>query len=73
MWDLPRPGLEPVSPALASGFLTTAPQGKSRPFCFKSSARQHQWLDVALEALVTGASSILGTSINALVIHGEHW
>ena len=29
MWDLPRPGLEPVSPALADGFLTTAPRGKS--------------------------------------------
>ena len=29
MWDLPIPGLEPVSPALASGFLTTAPPGKS--------------------------------------------
>ena len=29
MWDLPRPGFEPVSPALAGGFLTTAPPGKS--------------------------------------------
>ena len=29
MWDLPRPGLEPVFPALAGGFLTTAPPGKS--------------------------------------------
>ena len=29
MWDLPRPGLEPVSPALAGGFLTTEPPGKS--------------------------------------------
>ena len=28
MWDLPRPGLEPVSPALAGGFLTTAPPRK---------------------------------------------
>ena len=27
-WDLPRPGLEPVSPALAGGFSTTAPPGK---------------------------------------------
>ena len=27
-WDLPRPGLEPVSPALASRFSTTAPPGK---------------------------------------------
>ena len=29
MWDLPGPGLESVSPALAGGFLTTAPPGKS--------------------------------------------
>ena len=28
MWDLPRPGLEPVSPALAGGLPTTAPPGK---------------------------------------------
>ena len=31
MWDLPRPGLEPVSPALAGRFSTTAPPGK--PYC----------------------------------------
>ena len=29
MWDLPGPGFEPVSPALAGRFLTTAPPGKS--------------------------------------------
>ena len=28
LWDLPGPGLKPVSPALAGGFLTTAPPGK---------------------------------------------
>ena len=28
MWDLPRPGLEPVSPALAGRPSTTAPPGK---------------------------------------------
>ena len=28
MWDLPRPGLEPVSPALAGRFSTAAPPGK---------------------------------------------
>ena len=32
MWDLPRPGLEPVSPALAGRFLTTAPPGKPNIF-----------------------------------------
>ena len=29
IWDLPGPGLEPVSPALAGRFLTTAPPEKS--------------------------------------------
>ena len=28
MWDPPRPGLEPVSPALEGRFPTTAPPGK---------------------------------------------
>ena len=28
MWDLPRPGLETMSPALAGRFSTTAPPGK---------------------------------------------
>ena len=31
MWDLPRPGLEPLSPALAGRLSTTAPPGK--PLC----------------------------------------
>ena len=31
MWDIPRPGLKPMFPALAGGFLTTAPPGK--PSC----------------------------------------
>ena len=30
MWDPPRPGLEPVSPALADRLSTTAPPGKPR-------------------------------------------
>ena len=30
MWDPPRPGLEPVSPALAGRLSTTAPPGKPR-------------------------------------------
>ena len=32
MWDPPRPGLEPVSPALTGRLPTTAPPGKSREF-----------------------------------------
>ena len=34
MWDLPGRGLEPVSPALAGGFLTTAPPEKSQSAFF---------------------------------------
>ena len=30
MWDLPGPGIKPVSPLLASRFLSTAPPGKSK-------------------------------------------
>ena len=29
MWDLPRAGIETVSPALVAEFLTTVPPGKS--------------------------------------------
>ena len=32
MWDLPRPGLEPVSPALAGRLSTTEPPGKPHQF-----------------------------------------
>ena len=35
MWDLPRPGLEPVSPVLAGRFLTTAPPAMSLESAFK--------------------------------------
>ena len=35
MWDLPRLGLEPVSPALAGRFSTTAPPGKPYNDIFK--------------------------------------
>ena len=34
MWDLPRPGLEPVSPALAGRLSTTAPPRKPQQIVF---------------------------------------
>ena len=36
MWDLPRPGLEPVSPALAGRFSTTVPPGKPPHLLYSS-------------------------------------
>ena len=35
MWDLPRPGLEPMSPALAGKLSTTVPPGKPPLYIFK--------------------------------------
>ena len=34
MWDPPRPGLKPASPALAGRFPTTAPPGKPHLYIF---------------------------------------
>ena len=34
MWNFPRPGIEPMSSALAEGFLTIGPTGKSPPSVF---------------------------------------
>ena len=52
MWNLPRPGLEPVSPALVGRFLTTAPPGKPRHYIFKeqrSSMLRGSWKLQSLE------------------------
>ena len=36
MWDLPGPGIEPMFPALAGGFLTTGPPGQFPFFLWKA-------------------------------------
>ena len=41
MWDLPRPGIELVSPALAGRFLSTVPIGKSCTFFFFFSVAKY--------------------------------
>ena len=50
MWDLPGPGIEPVSPALAGGFLNTAPPGKSEAVVLKCDTKTAtETLSVGLE------------------------
>ena len=44
MWDLPGPGLEPVSPTLAGRFLTIAPPGKSTLFIIAKTWKQPRCL-----------------------------
>ena len=48
MWDLPRPGLEPVSPALAGRFSTTAPPGKPQNVIFKKISTSYFLLLIKL-------------------------
>ena len=40
--DLPNPGIEPVPPALAGGFVTTDPAGKpiKHPVCYSKNRQQ---------------------------------
>ena len=46
MWDLPKPGIEPMSPALAGGFLTTGSPGKSSYWLFlKLAVLNIHWRD----------------------------
>ena len=52
MWDLSRPGIEPVSPALAGRYLTTGPPGKSSPWLLTNPGR------------VFGDTAILGAQLD---------
>ena len=52
MWDLPRPGLEPVCPAMAGRLSTTAPPGKPRKLFLISliSSLNNQWNNTHLSS-----------------------
>ena len=56
MWNLPRPGTEPISPTLAGGFLTTGPPGKSY---FFSSADEGAESDITHTGGCCHSSDIL--------------
>ena len=43
MWDLPRPGLEPVSPSLAGRFSTTAPPEKPSTSLIEGNFTSEGW------------------------------
>ena len=50
MWDLPGPGLEPVSPALAGRFLTTAPPRKPQEYsCKQKIYLKNQQVNIFLQ------------------------
>ena len=71
MWDLPRPGLEPVSPASAGRFSTTAPPGKAYCFTFVVCFLFGRWQIRKSESLrlnyLWGCASPLLRTCNTLV------
>ena len=70
MWDLPRPGLEPVSPALAGRFTTTVPPGKPVQLILRSECLYFKIIDIFLrEVLVKSPEkySTLFDKINRII------
>ena len=63
MWDLPRPGREPVSPALAGRLSTTAPPGKPHNFFLTEKISRTslvvQWLRIHLPVQGTQVLSLV--------------
>ena len=55
MWDLPRPGMEPESPALAGRFLFTAPRGKSKQLIFVSVSLKYSSFTLLCEGFPGGS------------------
>ena len=71
MWDLPRPGLEPVSPALAGRFSTTAPPGKPQQLFIKYELCTGIVLDTR-DTLVNRTDNIPALMVlNILIALGE--
>ena len=74
MWDLPRPELEPVSPALAGKFSTTAPRGKpSRDFYALLGTVEPDCINITISnqsdpSVVTGFLDIKQHKINPAVL-----
>ena len=63
MWDLPGPGLEPVSPALAGRFLTTVPQGSP------SLGRFIPRYFILFDAVVKGVVSLISLFVLSLFLY----
>ena len=57
--DLPDPGIEPVSPALAGGFFTTEPPGKPPP----------SGIDISQDKVCCSSGSQTGACISYLETH----
>ena len=65
LWDLPRPGLEPVSPALAGRLSTTVPPRKPLKCFFKVSAH--------VKGILGPKSSVCVCVCVCVCVHADMW
>ena len=63
MWDLPGPGLELMSPALAGRFLTTVSPGKP------SLVKFIPWYFILFDAIVNGITFLFSLSDSSLLVY----
>ena len=73
MWDPPGPGIEPVSPALAGGFLTTGPPGKSLSLPFKESWELDSVLRFYIDSLCWPSDNPIRVQFSCSVVSGSLW
>ena len=79
MWDLPRSGIEPMSPASAGRFFTTEPPGKPVFFSFFFNSNYLfiywlHWVFIAARAFSSMASGDMSLSeLQELVMNREAW
>ena len=70
MWDLPRPGIEPVPPALADGFFITEPPGKPKitVFCISQCVSEPLTKTMITKLLKSSIKYIVLYKINIIVV-----
>ena len=71
MWDPPGPGIELVSPALAGGFLTTGPPGKSLLLPFKESWELDSVLRFYIDSLCWPSDNPIRVQFSCSVVSGS--
>ena len=74
MWDLPGPGIEPLSPPLAGRFLTTGPPEKSLSYSFNGKdlilplrLLPHPWTETGNYPLFFSVSNFSHVSCSVLL------
>ena len=63
MWDLPRPGIKPMSPALAGGLFTTEPPRKPSLVCILSI--EIQWNNKGPDSLVSKSWVLINARLSS--------